>query len=58
MNRVSIDKEVIQSSSMSISVGMGDIAVGKCPTILFSLGLGSCIGLVLYSPKDKIAAMA
>jgi len=56
MNSISTDKKT--SVSSSISVGMGDMAVGKCPTVLFSLGLGSCIGLVLYSPRDKIAAMA
>jgi len=46
------------SQGVSISVGMGEITIASPPTVLFSLGLGSCIGLVIYSPKEKVAAMA
>jgi len=51
-------KDLATSHAASISVGMGEIASASSPTVLFSLGLGSCIGLVIYSPKEKIAAMA
>ncbi|PIE54287.1 MAG: chemotaxis protein CheD [Dethiosulfovibrio peptidovorans] len=39
-------------------VGMADAILVKHPGKLVSLGLGSCIGLVLYDEVAKIAAMA
>jgi len=51
-------KDLATSHAAPISVGMGEIASASPPIILFSLGLGSCIGLVIYSPKEKVAAMA
>ena len=35
-----------------IKVGMADLNVCKAPDVITTLGLGSCIGLVLYDP-DK-----
>ena len=38
-------------------VGMGDIVVAKHPVVLTSLGLGSCLGLVIYDEIAKVAGM-
>ncbi len=40
-----------------IKVGMADLKVCKCPNNLTTLGLGSCIGVVLYDPVTKISGM-
>jgi chemotaxis protein CheD len=39
-------------------VGMADIIVVTSPEMLITLGLGSCIGLVLYDQTAKVAGMA
>lgn len=39
-------------------VGMGEIVVAKHPVILTSLGLGSCLGLVIYDEIAKVAGMS
>lgn len=39
-------------------VGMADVVLVKHPGKLVSLGLGSCIGLVIYDETAKVAAMA
>ncbi|MCL2146248.1 MAG: chemotaxis protein CheD [Synergistaceae bacterium] len=39
-------------------VGMADIVTVSSPAKLITLGLGSCIGLVIYDEIAKIAAMA
>lgn len=36
-----------------IKVGMADLNVCKAPDVITTLGLGSCIGLVLYDPVTK-----
>lgn len=38
-----------------IKVGMADLNVCKAPDVITTLGLGSCIGLVLYDPVTKVA---
>ncbi|MDY6324177.1 MAG: chemotaxis protein CheD [Catonella sp.] len=40
-----------------IKVGMGDLKVCKCPDNLTTLGLGSCVGAVLYDKKTKVSGM-
>ena len=40
-----------------IKVGMADLKVCKCPDNLTTLGLGSCIGVVLYDPVTKVSGM-
>ncbi|MBC7286475.1 MAG: chemotaxis protein CheD [Armatimonadetes bacterium] len=41
-----------------ISVGMGEIKVTDAPdVVLVALGLGSCVGVVLYEPWRRTAAM-
>jgi chemotaxis protein CheD len=41
-----------------IKVGMADLKTCKAPDILTTLGLGSCVGIVLYDPLKKIAGLA
>ena len=40
-----------------IKVGMGDLKVAKCPDNLTTLGLGSCVGAVVYDKNTKISGM-
>ncbi|MCL1941060.1 MAG: chemotaxis protein CheD [Synergistaceae bacterium] len=39
-------------------VGMADVVAVSSPAKLITLGLGSCIGLVIYDEIAKVAAMA
>ena len=41
-----------------IKVGMAEYKVRVSPALLTSIGLGSCIGLVLYDAINKIGALA
>lgn len=41
-----------------IVVGMADLKVAKAPTILTTIGLGSCIGIALYDTRAKVAGLA
>lgn len=41
-----------------IKVGMADLNVCRGPGILTTLGLGSCIGIVLYDPVTKVSGLA
>jgi chemotaxis protein CheD len=41
-----------------IRVGMADLKVACHPSILTTLGLGSCVGITLYDSKKKIIGMA
>ena len=41
-----------------IKVGMADLNVTDKTGTLTTLGLGSCIGITLYDPKNKIVGMA
>lgn len=40
-----------------IKVGMADLNIAKAPDSLTTLGLGSCIGLILYDPVLKLGGM-
>jgi chemotaxis protein CheD len=40
-----------------IKVGMADLNICVSPNALTTLGLGSCVGIVLYDPVRKIAGM-
>ncbi|MBQ7155343.1 MAG: chemotaxis protein CheD [Synergistaceae bacterium] len=42
----------------SIVLGMADLMVIRAPARLITLGLGSCIGLVVYDTAAKVAGMA
>jgi chemotaxis protein CheD len=41
-----------------IKVGMADLNVCKPPDSLTTLGLGSCVGIVLYDPLSKVSGLA
>lgn len=41
-----------------IKVGMADLKTCKAPDVLTTLGLGSCVGIVLYDPINKIGGLA
>lgn len=41
-----------------IKVGMADLKVAGHPSILTTLGLGSCVGIALYDSKRKIIGLA
>ena len=43
--------------SEMIKVGMADSNVCISPNAITTLGLGSCVGIVLYDPIRKIAGM-
>lgn len=40
-----------------IHVGMADLVVAKHPATLMTLGLGSCVGLVIYDQSSRTAGM-
>jgi chemotaxis protein CheD len=40
-----------------IKVGMADLNVCVSPNAITTLGLGSCVGIVLYDPVKKVAGM-
>lgn len=39
------------------TIGIAEMKIAKSPDKLVTLGLGSCIGLVLYDPINKIGGM-
>jgi len=41
-----------------IKVGMADYKMGKETDVLITLGLGSCVGIILYDKMKKIGGMA
>lgn len=43
--------------SIMHKIGMADLDVCKAPDTITTLGLGSCIGCVLYDPQSKICGM-
>lgn len=43
--------------SKIIKVGMADANVCVAPDVITTLGLGSCVGIVLYDPVYKIAGL-
>jgi chemotaxis protein CheD len=40
-----------------LRVGMADAKVTRSPGILTTIGLGSCVGIVLYDPISKVAGL-
>ncbi len=42
---------------MEIKVGMADLNICRAPDSIITLGLGSCVGAVLYDPVTKISGM-
>ncbi|NMA65992.1 MAG: chemotaxis protein CheD [Clostridiaceae bacterium] len=41
-----------------IKVGMADLKVARHPSIITTLGLGSCVGIALYDKTTKIIGLA
>ena len=41
-----------------IRVGMADMKICRAPDAITTLGLGSCVGIILYDPVNKIAGLA
>jgi len=41
-----------------IKVGMADLNSCKSPNVLTTLGLGSCVGIILYDPVTKVSGLA
>lgn len=41
-----------------IKVGMADLKSSRHPGILTTIGLGSCVGIALYDPLNKIIGLA
>lgn len=41
-----------------IKVGMADMKIGRSPEILTTLGLGSCVGIIIYDKSLKIGGLA
>lgn len=41
-----------------ISVGMADLKTAKAPNILMTAGLGSCIGICIHDPMQRVGGMA
>ncbi|MDR0951718.1 MAG: chemotaxis protein CheD [Oscillospiraceae bacterium] len=42
----------------ALLVGIGDMKVGRAGDVITTLGLGSCVGVVLYDKSAKIGGMA
>lgn len=40
-----------------IRIGMAELNITQSPNVLTTLGLGSCVGIVLYDPVIKVAGM-
>lgn len=40
-----------------IKVGMADLNICSSPDSIITLGLGSCVGVILYDPGRKVAGM-
>lgn len=41
-----------------IKVGMADLKAARHPSILTTLGLGSCVGVAMYDPYKKVVGLA
>lgn len=48
----------MQDMSHLISIGIGEFGVGKSPTVLETISLGSCVGIVLFDPFVKVGGLA
>ncbi len=45
-------------NSNMILVGMADLNSTRSPGVLTTLGLGSCVGIAIYDPINKVAGLA
>lgn len=44
--------------SRIISVGISEFRVAIAPTIMVTYGLGSCVGIALYDPQERVGGLA
>lgn len=51
-------KSAVIAQEYSHNVGMGETLLTRTPGLLSSLGLGSCLAVVLYDPRIGIAGMS
>lgn len=51
-------KPLINPDEKTKIAGMGDVVFGREDEVLVTLALGSCIALVLYDDKKKVAGLA
>lgn len=42
---------------MEICIGIGELAVVHAPNVVKTVGLGSCVGVVLFDPSIQVAGM-
>ena len=45
-------------SAERISVRVGEVRVGMGKTVLFAIGLGSCVGVALYDARARVGGLA
>lgn len=41
----------------TLKVGISDYKVSESPNELMTIGLGSCVGIALYEPKEKVGGL-
>jgi chemotaxis protein CheD len=41
-----------------VHVKIGEIKIARCQGTLYTVGLGSCIAVALYDPKERVAGLA
>lgn len=41
-----------------VHVKIGEIKIARCEGTLYTIGLGSCIAVALYDPKERVAGLA
>lgn len=56
-NAYAVETENTATGAQSYTIGLAEYKITKAPNKLVTLGLGSCIGLVLFDPVIKIAGM-
>ncbi|HSJ05658.1 MAG TPA: hypothetical protein VK936_03080 [Longimicrobiales bacterium] len=41
-----------------VPVRIGDVKVAAAPSVLFTIGLGSCVAIALYDPASRVGGLA
>jgi len=50
-------RNFLSNGTEEIQVGIADFKVGKNPSVLITLGLGSCVGVTLYDTIQKVGGL-
>ena len=45
-------------SDERVHVKIGEIKIARCHGTLYTVGLGSCVAVALYDPKERVAGLA